>query len=33
MEGRLEAYSPALVQSNQSHDGLGSTFEVVLPEY
>jgi signal transduction histidine kinase len=33
MEGRLEAYSPALVQSKQSHDGLGSTFEVVLPEY
>jgi signal transduction histidine kinase len=34
MEGRLEAYSPALVQSSpQPHDGLGSTFEVVLPEY
>jgi signal transduction histidine kinase len=33
MEGRLEAYSPALVQSQQPQDGPGSTFEVVLPEY
>jgi signal transduction histidine kinase len=33
MDGRIEAYSPALVQSKQTHAGLGSTFEVVLPEY
>jgi signal transduction histidine kinase len=33
MDGRLEAYSPALVQSKQPHSGIGSTFEVVLPEY